>query len=71
MFFFAHISLRILGQALTVTSPREVFLSVSINVRDSPIPPPTLNGSPLRTILGRDTRENELASSTCCCISRA
>jgi hypothetical protein len=44
IFFFAHISFKILGHTLTVTSPRCAFLKSSISVRDWPIPPPMLSG---------------------------
>ncbi len=40
MSFFAHISLRILGQTVTLTSPRWALRRSSISVRDWPMPPP-------------------------------
>ena len=44
MFFFAHISFRILGHTVTLTSPRCALWSSSIWVRDWPMPPPIERG---------------------------
>jgi hypothetical protein len=40
MLLSAHISFRVLGHAVTLTSPRCALLNKSIRVRDCPIPPP-------------------------------
>ncbi len=40
MFFFLHISFRIFGQTVALTSPMWAFLSSNINVRDWATPPP-------------------------------
>jgi len=44
MCFFAHISFRIFGHTVTLTSPRCAFRKSSIRVRDWPIPPPIESG---------------------------
>ncbi len=41
----AHISFRIFGQTVTLTSPKCAFLSSSISVRDCPMPPPIESGT--------------------------
>src|SRR5208337_2227486 len=42
--FSAHISFRIFGHTVTLTSPRWALRSSSIKVRDWPIPPPIESG---------------------------
>lgn len=44
IFFFAHMSRRILGQTVTLHSPRCAFLRIAIYVRDWPMPPPIVSG---------------------------
>ena len=44
MFLLAHISFRIFGHTVTLTSPRWALRSNSIKVRDCPIPPPIESG---------------------------
>ena len=44
MFLLRHISLSIFGHTETLTSPMWAFLSITICVRDCPIPPPMLRG---------------------------
>jgi hypothetical protein len=50
MFLRAHISLRIFGQTVTLTSPRWALRRSIMKVRDCPMPPPMLSGSASRTI---------------------
>jgi len=50
MFFFAHISFRIFGHTVTLTSPKCALRNKSIKVRDWPIPPPMESGRTLLTI---------------------
>lgn len=50
MFFFRHISFRIRGHTETLTSPRCAFLRRSMQVRDWPMPPPTLSGTSFFTM---------------------
>jgi len=44
IFLLAHISFRIFGQTVTLTSPRCALRSNCINVRDCPMPPPIESG---------------------------
>jgi hypothetical protein len=50
IFFFAHMSFKIFGQTVTLTSPKWALRSSSIWVRDWPMPPPMLRGSSPLTI---------------------
>jgi len=44
IFFSLHMSFRILGQTVALTSPMCAFFKSSIKVRDWPMPPPILSG---------------------------